>query len=58
MDDFLKEMIQIMDKVKETLFQSIENYTGQFTGYYQAFGQKVDEFLQYSVETIRTYFVD
>lgn len=42
-----------MDKVKETLFQKIDNYTGHFSGYYQAFTERVDQFMQFSVDAIR-----
>ena len=52
-DDFLKSVIEIMDKVKEICFQRSDNYFLQFDAYYKQFSSKVNEFIGDSINSIQ-----
>lgn len=52
-DDFLKGVIDTMDKVKEVLFQKADNYVVQFDSYYKGYATKVNEFITESVGLIQ-----
>lgn len=52
-DDFLKGVIETMDKVKEILGQRIDNYAVNFENYYHQFMHKVDAFMNDSIGIIQ-----
>jgi hypothetical protein len=52
-DDFLKSVIETMDKVKELLYQRSDNYAVQFDGYYKNFSTRVGEFINDSIGMIQ-----
>ena len=52
-DQFLKNVIETMDKVKDVLFQKSDNYVVQFDAYYKQFASKVNEFLGESINLIQ-----
>lgn len=52
-DNFLKEIIQMMDKLKEGLFQKIDNHGVNFNAYYKQFVNKVGDFLNKSISSIQ-----
>lgn len=52
-DDFLKSVIEIMDKVKEICFQRSDNYFLQFDSYYKQFSSRVNDFIGESINLIQ-----
>lgn len=54
MDQFLRDIISQMDKVKETLFVRIDSYGANMEAYFRQFCSKVDDFVKHSVELIRS----
>lgn len=52
-DEFLKNVIETMDKVKEILYQRSDNYAVQFDGYYKNFASRVGEFISESIGQIQ-----
>lgn len=52
-DQFLKSVIETMDKVKEMLFQKADNYVVHFDTYYKGFATKVNEFIGESIGLIQ-----
>lgn len=52
-DEFLKSVIETMDKVKEMLYQRSDNYAVQFDGYYKNFVSRVGEFISESIGQIQ-----
>lgn len=51
-DDFLKEIILMMEKVKEKLYHKIDLYHQSFFDYYSNFIQRIEEFLKGSISMI------
>lgn len=54
-DGFLKEVIDMMDKIKEVLNQRIDNHAVHFEAYYNTFVDRVNDFLQKSISLIQKY---
>lgn len=52
-DGFLRSVIDLMDKVRDVLFQKIDNYGIGFDGYYKNFVSRVNEFLNQSIQQIQ-----
>lgn len=51
-DNFLKEIILIMEKVKETMDTKIDTYRDNFLKYYQGFSEKVANFVKMSTQMV------
>jgi hypothetical protein len=53
LDKFLRDVIQIAEKVKETQFAQIDSYTTNFMNYYANMSVRVEEFLKGSIALIK-----
>ncbi len=54
-DNFLKGFIEVMDKIRDTLFSKIDSYGVGFDNYYKNFVSRVNEFLNQSIQQIQKY---
>lgn len=52
-DQFLKTVIETMDKVRDVLFQKADNYVVQFDSYYKQFASNVNQFIGESIGLIQ-----
>lgn len=52
-DQFLRSVIETMDKVKDVLFQKADNHFVQFDSYYKGFASRVNEFIGESIGLIQ-----
>ena len=53
-DNFLKEVILMMEKIKEKLFMKVDGFHQGFVDYYNGFLKKVQDFLKNATQTVMT----
>jgi hypothetical protein len=51
-DNFLKELILNMEKVKELINSKVSIYHSNLVNYYQQYRQRVEGFLKQSIESV------